>query len=971
MGCYLSIEKEITRTKKPEIMKHIYLTLLMFVTAVAGAQIVSIPDANFKARLVWNGYDTNTDNEIQVSEAQAVTGTVNLNQSFFTDMTGIEAFTNIEAVYCEQNSNITAISLANMPNIKSLHIGENLNLQTLQLTNMSGLDTLKCNSDKLMGALDLAGAPSLKYLHCNSNFITSLNVSNCTQLKYLFYGSNQVPFANLQLPPGNTIEQVDCGNNGLVTYDQAVFPFVKVLNCGSNPMPSLTINSLPLLERLFCGNSQMTSLSIAVGTPLIELNCSGNFLTTLDISVFPTLEKFQADGNHFTSLTFGSLPNLEWVSCAAGTLPAINVSGCPNLEYLNCHTNEFTTIDLSNLINLKQAYCGTSVLASINISNTPALEILDVTGGLLTNLDLTGHANLTQLHCGGNQLATLDLTPCPFMYALNCWQNNLTSLDVSGCSNLWALSCSDNQLTTLDCNNNTNLTFLDIYANPIETLFIKNGHQEYFNDPGNFVENPNLVYICADEAEIPYLQSKPGMNASVNTYCSFTPANDYNTVTGTVRFDAGNDGCSPTDFAMPFMRINTADSQDAGATFTSNNGTYHYYTNDMFAYLQPSFENPSYFNAIPQANITFPGMNSIVTQDFCITANGVHQDLEIVIAPVIPARPGFEAVYKIVIHNKGNQVMSMPFGYSFHYNADLMSFVQATTTPASQGPGLIIWDYANLQPFETRSVEVVMQINAPTHPTHPVNVNDQLVFTAVIEAVGGDEMPDDNAFVFNQTVIGSYDPNNLICIEGDIQPVEQIGEYLHYIANFENTGTDAAVNIVVKTVFDPTQVDVNSLRILDASHPTEIRVNGNTAEYIFQDINLAIGGHGNILLKIKSDDTLVDGDSVLNRADIFFDYNLPVATNDAETTFQLLSIDPHEQDASIVVYPNPTNGQLNVSASTNIQSLQLFDIQGRLLQTALRNETSVSIDISAKQSGIYFVKVISDKGTSIQKIVKK
>jgi hypothetical protein len=51
-------------------------------------------------------------------------------------------------------------------------------------------------------------------------------------------------------------------------------------------------------------------------------------------------------------------------------------------------------------------------------------------------------------------------------------------------------------------------------------------------------------------------------------------------------------------------------------------------------------------------------MIATTTQNFCITANGVHPDLEIVIAPIIPARPGFSAEYQIVYKNKGNQVMS-------------------------------------------------------------------------------------------------------------------------------------------------------------------------------------------------------------------------------------------------------------------------------------------------------------------------
>ena len=950
-------------------MKNLYLMLFLLVAAASGAQTVNIPDENFKARLIFNGYDTNADNEIQLSEAQAVTGTVNLNYSTFADMTGIEAFTNAQYLYCEQNSNITSISLANLPNLKAVHFGENANLTTLTLTNLTGLDTLKCNNGKLM-TLDLSTSPGLKSVNANNNFLTALNVSTASGLKQLFYGGNQMQFAAVQLPAPNVIEALDCGSNGLAAFDDTVFPMLHTLQIGGNAMPSLTINNLPLLEYLYATNNQMTNLTVAPGTPLKELIVQGNSLTGLDLSQFPTLEKFQADGNHLTSLTFGNLPNLTYASLALNDLTSVAVSGLTNIEYLNIAGNELTSLDVSNLTHLESLYCGSSQISDFTLTNTPALEILDFTSANISSIDLSGNPGLTQLYCGSNPIGMLDLSQVPNLWALMCWQDGLTSLDISMLSNLTVLMCNDNQLTTLDCNNNPLLTQIDIYANPLETLFIKNGSQQYFNDAGNFVENPNLSYICADESEISYLQSKPGMNASVNTYCTFTPVNNYNTVTGTVRFDAGSDGCAVTDFAMPFVRIDTSDSSGAGASFTNADGSYVFYTQDMSCGLLPNFENPAYFDLFLPAVIDFPAQNATITQDFCVVANGVHQDLEIVVAPVVPARPGFEAVYKIVIRNKGNQVMSMPLGFALHYNDDLMDFMQASAAPDSQGAGLLQWDYANLQPFESRSIDVVMQINAPTNPDFPVNVDDQLVFTGVIEAIGGDEMPDDNAFQFHQTVVGAFDPNDMICLEGDSQPVEQIGKYLHYIANFENTGTDAAANIVVKTVFDPAEFDVSSLRILDSSDDVDVRVRGNQAEYIFEGINLEIGGHGNILLKIKSQDNLANGDMVANRADIFFDYNLPITTNDAETTFQTLSASAPDHDQSIAIYPNPTAGLVNISAAANIRSVQIYDIQGRLLQTAVRDASAVSIDISARQSGIYFVKVISDNGSAVQKIVK-
>jgi hypothetical protein len=54
---------------------------------------VFIPDANFKAALVGNSsINTNGDDEIQVSEAEAYDGTIDVDDQGIADMTGLEAF---------------------------------------------------------------------------------------------------------------------------------------------------------------------------------------------------------------------------------------------------------------------------------------------------------------------------------------------------------------------------------------------------------------------------------------------------------------------------------------------------------------------------------------------------------------------------------------------------------------------------------------------------------------------------------------------------------------------------------------------------------------------------------------------------------------------------------------------------------------------------------------------------------------
>ncbi|MCH7534753.1 MAG: T9SS C-terminal target domain-containing protein, partial [Bacteroidetes bacterium] len=93
-------------------MKKIIL-LFLLLPVFASAQIVNIPDANFKAYLVGNSsINTNGDGEIQVSEAAAYTDTINVFKLDISDLMGIEAFIGLTGLNCSWNA-LTSLDLSN------------------------------------------------------------------------------------------------------------------------------------------------------------------------------------------------------------------------------------------------------------------------------------------------------------------------------------------------------------------------------------------------------------------------------------------------------------------------------------------------------------------------------------------------------------------------------------------------------------------------------------------------------------------------------------------------------------------------------------------------------------------------------------------------------------------------------------------------------------------------------------------
>ena len=74
-------------------------------------------------------------------------------------------------------------------------------------------------------------------------------------------------------------------------------------------------------------------------------------------------------------------------------------------------------------------------------------------------------------------------------------------------------------------------------------------------------------------------------------------------------------------------------------------------------------------------------------------------------------------------------------------------------------------------------------------------------------------------------------------------------------------------------------------------------------------------------------------------------------------------------DNSITVSPNPTSGIVNINSNFIINKVELYDMQGRLLETHI-GETK-TLNIIEKSNGIYFFKITTEKGSKVEKLIKE
>lgn len=76
--------------------------------------------------------------------------------------------------------------------------------------------------------------------------------------------------------------------------------------------------------------------------------------------------------------------------------------------------------------------------------------------------------------------------------------------------------------------------------------------------------------------------------------------------------------------------------------------------------------------------------------------------------------------------------------------------------------------------------------------------------------------------------------------------------------------------------------------------------------------------------------------------------------------------------ATTLLYPNPTTGEFRIqNTEFRIQSVEVYDVYGKLIKNIKVDDNSVNIDLSENASGVYFTRIYTDEGLVTKRIVKK
>jgi hypothetical protein len=360
------------------------------------AQTTLIPDVNFEQALINLGYDAVIDGSVSTANINTVTFLDISNQSI-NDLTGIEDFTSLSTLYCNDNL-LTYLNLSN---------------------NVSLLD-LRCYNNQISG-LDFSNNTALLAVNCANNLLSALVVSNSSDLTYLNCQYNQLVTLNLA---NQALSQLLVNNN----------PPLTTLFCNDNQLTSLDLSTNPALENLRCQTNQLTSLDLSNNVNLDNVSCRNNQITSIDVSNLTSLIWGEFQNNQLTSLDMRNGNNTNFNYFNSTNNPSLLCIGVDDVAWSNanwsndidnqsyfsidCLTTGISENSLSNIFLHPNPTNGELTIelgditkeAKVSLTNSLGQVIFnqkfEITGSLKFNLDAPAGIYLLQFQTANGNIIT-------------------------------------------------------------------------------------------------------------------------------------------------------------------------------------------------------------------------------------------------------------------------------------------------------------------------------------------------------------------------------------------------------------------------------------------------------------------------------------------------------------------------------------------------------------------------------------
>jgi len=258
--------------------KPISVFCILLLSMGAFSQNTLVPDDNFEQALIDLGFDTGPlDDMVLTSNINSIPD-LDVQGLNISDLTGIEDFTALEVLNCENNL-LSVLDVTNNINLTQLFCSAN-NISTIDISTLLNLQIFWC-SNNLLSTLDVSKNQPLISLVCGNNLLKTLDVSQNINLVVLAFENNEI--SSIDITNNPKINRLQCGKNRLSSLDISQNPNVTYVSCEHNSITTFDTSNNLVLSTLICYSNLLSELDLSKNTSLIAIDCSNNNLCRLNL----------------------------------------------------------------------------------------------------------------------------------------------------------------------------------------------------------------------------------------------------------------------------------------------------------------------------------------------------------------------------------------------------------------------------------------------------------------------------------------------------------------------------------------------------------------------------------------------------------------------------------------------------------------------------------------------------------------
>jgi len=739
---------------------------------------------------------------------------------------------------------------------------------------------------------------------------------------FIFYFSTIINAQKTYIPDDNfeqalidlNIDKDGIVNDSIATAD---ISSITTLNVDSKNISDLTgIEDFKMLKNLHCTHNLLTSIDISKNTELEYLYLYVNQLTSIDISQNKKLLIFEINKNEISTLDISNNTELTQLALASNQVTQLDISNNTNLSLINFFGNLVTSIDLSKNTKLTILRCGDNQLTSLDVSKNLLLEEVSCFVNKISSLDFTLNTKLTNINFNVNEVSNIDVSKNTLITYLGCSRNKLSTIDISQNTLLTYFYGGSNLFTTLDLSKNTALINLNCMNNQLTNLDVS--------------KNTALTTIYCNANQIANLDLSNN-TALTTIYC------DENQI---ANLDLSNN-TALTSLICGYNKL---------TSINVNN-------NNLLTKLSANNNQLTSLDLSDQKSLTYLAC-------YNNQLNGLN------------------------VKNGNNLNMSY---FSALNNPDLTCIQVDDATAANAGQA----------PYDVWQKDQAISYSEDCSGSDTTSIPDSKFEQALIDlgiltdnTVDGSVDKTEISVVTNLNISG-LDISDLSGIE-DFTSLETLivsNNQLTYLdlrnnlnLRFLNVSGNPLVTLLVadddllkydnnkSTQQAATNNNFTELNITDTQLDT-IALSGLPHLEIFKAQNsklasLDVSGNGDLTtMDIRNNPLTCINVSQTQMNSIPSDWQKDVSASYNTDCQAQLGIDDETLNKGLILYPNPVSDRLNIVSELPLTKVEFFSVLGQRVKEIHTDFHSIPTGNLSK--GIYFIRVYSDKGIAVKKLIRK